>query len=52
MNVIQIVAATFGFAIIAVTLWKLIRHGVARSNGKVETFDPLTGRNTEWMGDG
>ena len=52
MSVTQIIAAAFGFSIIAVTLWKLMRNGVARSNGKVESFDPLAGQNTEWMGDG
>jgi hypothetical protein len=52
MNVIQIVAAAFGFAVIGVTLWKLIRNGVAPSNGKAESFDPVAGQNTEWMGDG
>ena len=35
MSAIQIVGAVSGFLIIAVTLWQLIRNGIARSNGKV-----------------
>ena len=52
MSIAQIIGAVIGFLIIALTLWKIVRYGVAKSNGKGETFDPTTGRNTEWLGDG
>jgi len=51
MSVFHLAAAIVGFLIIAVTLWKLVRHGVARTNGKVDTLDLGTGRNSEWLGD-
>ena len=52
MSTVQIIAAIFGFLIIAATVWQLARNGVAKSNGKVETYDPAAGRNTDWTGDG
>ena len=52
MGLFQIVAAALGFSIIAVVVWKIVRNGLAGSNGKVETFDLAAGRNTEWTGDG
>ena len=50
MDVFEGIAASFGLFVIAVTLWKLIRHGVARSNGNVETLNSPPGRNNEWRG--
>jgi hypothetical protein len=39
MGVVQIAAASVGFLIISVTVWQLIRNGLARSNGKVPEPD-------------
>lgn len=34
MSTVQIIAAAVGFLIIAITVWKIGRHGFAKSNGK------------------
>jgi hypothetical protein len=53
VTTVQIIGAVFGFLIIAVTVWKIVSFGVARSNRKVESWDGITiGRNSEWDGDG
>ena len=50
---VQIIAAALGLLIVSVTIWNVVRIGIARSNGKVETWDGInTGRNSDWGGDG
>jgi hypothetical protein len=39
MSAMQIIGGTFGFLIIVVTVWKLIRNGVARSNGETSRYE-------------
>lgn len=42
MSTVQVIAASFGSLIVAITVWKLARHGVARSNGEIP------GPDTSW----
>jgi hypothetical protein len=46
MSTFQIVGAVIGSLIIAVTLWKILRHGVTKSNGKIPES------NTSWGSSG
>jgi hypothetical protein len=48
MTTVQTIGVVIGVLIIVTVLWNLIRKGIARSNGKVETFD--FHRNTDWLG--
>lgn len=43
MSTVQIVGAVFGFLIISVTVWKILRHGVAKSNGEIPEPDTSWG---------
>ena len=43
MSTFQIVAAVIASPIIVVTLWKIIRHGVAKPNGKIPEPDTSWG---------
>ena len=45
MSTFQIVGAVIGSLIIAVTLWKILRHGVAKPNGKIPEPDTSWGSN-------
>jgi len=44
MGALEIGAAGFGFQIVAVTLWQIIRNGIARSNGQVPE------KENSWLG--
>lgn len=43
MSTFQIVGAVIGCLIIVVTLWKILRHGVAKPNGKIPEPDTSWG---------
>jgi hypothetical protein len=45
----QIIGAVFGFLIIAMTLWKIIKGGIARSNGQRPEFEDKW-MNNDWPG--
>ena len=48
MSVVEIIGAAAGVLIILVVVWKIVRNGVARSNGEIDTSGP--GGDSTWMG--
>ena len=48
MRVVEIAGAAAGALIILVVVWKIVRNGVARSNGEIDTSD--SGGDSTWMG--
>jgi hypothetical protein len=43
MSTVQIAGVVIGSLIIAVTLWKILRHGIAKPNGKIPESDTSWG---------
>jgi large-conductance mechanosensitive channel len=39
LNTVQFIGAVVGFLIIAVTVWQIVKNGVAKSNGRIPERD-------------
>ena len=40
MSIVQIIAAAFGFMIIALAVWQIAKRGIPEDNGKLPDDDP------------
>ena len=49
MSIVEVIGAVAGGLIIMVVVWKIVRGGVARSNGNVDTGDSA-GSDSTWIG--